>query len=90
MEVNRGNFFWMLPSMLDEAQKARFVAIDIEMSGISSSRGRARHDDSVQDSYTRIKEAVEEYQVLQVGFTFILYDEKKCKSSMTRVTKIPT
>ncbi|KAI0104910.1 CAF1-domain-containing protein [Hypoxylon sp. NC0597] len=77
MEVNRGNFFWILPSMLDEAQKARFVAIDIEMSGISSSRGRAYHDNSVQDSYTRIKEAVEGYQVLQVGFTFILYDEKK-------------
>ncbi|OTA91625.1 hypothetical protein M434DRAFT_388476 [Hypoxylon sp. CO27-5] len=77
MEVNRGNFFWMLPSMLDEAQKARFVTIDIEMSGISSSRVRTHHNNSVQDSYTKIKEAVEEYQVLQIGFTFILYDEKK-------------
>ncbi|KAI1212269.1 CAF1-domain-containing protein [Annulohypoxylon truncatum] len=77
MEIDKNNFFWMLPCMLHEAQKARFVAIDVEMSGISSAHGHAGHDNSIQDSYTKIKEAAEKYQVLQVGFTFCHYTEDR-------------
>ncbi|KAI0881876.1 CAF1-domain-containing protein [Annulohypoxylon maeteangense] len=77
MEIDKNNFFWMLPCMLHEAQKARFVAIDVEMSGISSAHGHASHINSIQDSYTGIKEAAEKYQVLQVGFTFSHYNEDR-------------
>ncbi|KAI1457125.1 CAF1-domain-containing protein [Annulohypoxylon moriforme] len=76
MEINKSNFFWMLPCMLHEAQKARFVAIDVEMSGISS-HSHSSHTNSIQDLYTEIKEAAEIYQVLQVGFTFSHYNENK-------------
>ncbi|KAI1094654.1 CAF1-domain-containing protein [Rostrohypoxylon terebratum] len=76
MEIDRSNFFWMLPCMLQEAQKARFVAIDIEMSGISA-HNHTSHNNSIQDSYTKIKEAAEKYQVLQVGFTFCHYNENR-------------
>ncbi|KAI2471425.1 CAF1-domain-containing protein [Annulohypoxylon bovei var. microspora] len=79
MEIDRNNFFWMLPCMLQEAQKARFVAIDVEMSGISSAHGHSSHNNSIQDSYTQIKEAAEEYQVLQVGFTFFHYNENRAE-----------
>ncbi|KAI0841753.1 CAF1-domain-containing protein [Hypoxylon sp. FL0890] len=88
MEVNRSNFFLMLPSILYEAQKARFVAIDIEMSGISYDNGRVHPDISVQDSYTKIKEAAELFQVLQIGFTFIVYDEKRSEYT-TRTFNCP-
>lgn len=66
--------------MLEEARKARFVAIDVEMSGISG-HNHPNHDNSIQDSYTKIKEAAEKYQVLQVGFTFCHYNEERCKLS---------
>lgn len=65
--------------MLHDAQSARFVAIDVEMSGISCAGGRVSSNISVQDSYTRVKKAAEEFQVLQIGFTFFHYEEKKCK-----------
>ncbi|KAI1772425.1 CAF1-domain-containing protein [Hypoxylon cercidicola] len=73
MEVNRDNFFWMLPRMLRAAETAQFVAIDLEMSGIAFGYG---HLSSISDAYTKIKEAAEAYQVLQIGFTFIFNDEK--------------
>ncbi|KAI1384634.1 CAF1-domain-containing protein [Hypoxylon trugodes] len=76
MEVDRRNFFWLLPTMLSEAQKARFVAIDIEMSGIAFTQDRGGVRRSFQDSYTKIKEAAEEFQLLQIGFTFFHCDEK--------------
>ncbi|KAI0851792.1 CAF1-domain-containing protein [Daldinia vernicosa] len=75
MEVNRGNFFWMLPPILHEAQNARFVAVDVEMSGIALIHGL----NSTQDSYAKIKEAAEQFQVLQVGLTFIRYNEELAK-----------
>ncbi|KAI1769250.1 CAF1-domain-containing protein [Hypoxylon sp. FL1150] len=73
MEVDRDNFYWMLPHILDEMQNAQFVAIDIEMSGIASGYC---HKTPIPDAYTKIKEASERYQILQIGFTFIRYLEK--------------
>ncbi|KAI1374668.1 CAF1-domain-containing protein [Hypoxylon crocopeplum] len=77
MDIDSSNLFWMLPTMLDAAQKARFVAIDVEMTGISSTQSRTSYRIPVQDAYTKVKEAVEEFQVLQVGFTFIHYEENR-------------
>ncbi|KAI1476458.1 CAF1-domain-containing protein [Daldinia eschscholtzii] len=72
MEVNRDNFFWMLPRILCEAQNARFVAFDIEMSGIPIIHGR----NSAQDSYAKIKGATEQFRIVQLGLTFVRYDEE--------------
>ncbi|OTB08422.1 hypothetical protein M426DRAFT_263671 [Hypoxylon sp. CI-4A] len=76
MEVNRDNFFSVLPTMLAEAEKSRFVAVDLEMSGISSTQGRTRYDTTLQGSYTRLKEVAEQFQVLQIGFSFISFNEQ--------------
>ncbi|KAI1144531.1 CAF1-domain-containing protein [Hypoxylon sp. FL0543] len=91
MEVNRANFFWALPSMLHEAEKARFVAIDVEMSGIAWDSVRAQQENAIQVSYTRIKEAAEKFQILQIGFTFVVYDEKegRCSYYSTRTFNCP-
>ncbi|KAI1464997.1 CAF1-domain-containing protein [Daldinia caldariorum] len=72
MDVNKNNFFWMLPSILYEAQNARYVTFDIEMSGIPIIHGR----NSIQDTYAKIKEAAEQFQMVQLGLTFVRYDEK--------------
>lgn len=79
MEVNRSNFFWMLPPILHEAQNARFVAVDVEMSGIALIHGH----NSAQDSYAKIKEAAEQFQVVQLGLTFVRYDEGLGQSTTT-------
>lgn len=62
--------------MLQEAETAQYVAIDIEMSGIASGYG---HLTPIPEAYAKVKEAAEEYQILQIGVTFIHYIEKKCK-----------
>lgn len=80
MEVNKNNFFWALPGILEDIQKSRFVAIDVEMSGISSTLGHASQKESMQDAYTKAKDAAENFQVLQIGFTFGRFDERSCKS----------
>ncbi|KAI0180907.1 CAF1-domain-containing protein [Hypoxylon sp. FL1284] len=70
MEVNSSNFLGMLPQILQEAENARFVAIDTEMSGIAFGSGDLT---SIPDAYSNVKDAAEDYQILQVGFTFISY-----------------
>ncbi|KAL7626915.1 hypothetical protein AAE478_003689 [Parahypoxylon ruwenzoriense] len=76
MDVDKYNFFQLLPRILQEAQVARFVAIDVEMTGICNSQYHASYRTSIQDSYSRIKEAAEEFQVLQIGFTFVRFKEE--------------
>lgn len=78
MDVTRQNFHAHLPMLLESISNAAFIAIDLELSGISTRSknlargGRARAEAwSLQERYQDVKLAAEKYQVLQVGFTCV-------------------
>ncbi|KAI1082398.1 CAF1-domain-containing protein [Whalleya microplaca] len=79
MDVDRDNFFKLLPQMLHQAQHAHFVAIDVEMTGIYLNKIRHSSQIHFQDLYTKVKEAAEEYQIVQIGFTFFHYEEESAE-----------
>lgn len=78
MEVGPGQFWNELLPILKNISNARFIAVDVEMSGIStrtrySPKGRFNETGkpSLQEQYEETKEAAERYQVLQIGLTCI-------------------
>lgn len=76
MEVPRTRFYGTLPHMLSLAQHARFVAIDLEMSGIAvPNAGSDSSATSPQEAYAQAKKAAETFAILEIGLTFIQYDE---------------
>jgi poly(A)-specific ribonuclease len=82
MEVTDVNFHFLLPTILKSIAEAAFVAIDIEMSGISTrlSAGTDRQHDhgkpTLQKQYEDSKLAAEKYQILQLGITCVEEDRK--------------
>ncbi|KAI0013986.1 CAF1-domain-containing protein [Xylariaceae sp. FL0662B] len=69
--------------MLRLVQHARFVAIDVEMTGIYMNQTRSNSRTSIQDAYTKIRESAEEFQILQIGLTFFHYDESAEYKTLT-------
>ena len=69
-----------LRPLLGHIAKARFVAIDFEISGISmksnSSRAQTWRQQTLQERYEDVKTAAEKYQILQVGITTVIEDER--------------
>ncbi|KAI1631087.1 ribonuclease H-like domain-containing protein [Biscogniauxia mediterranea] len=76
MDVDGSTFWQTVPRMLNAIRNARFVAIDVEMTGISSPTGPYRRTISTQDDYTRAKEAAEAHQIVEIGFTCCHYVEE--------------
>ena len=75
MNVERNNFFEILPTILKRISNAHFIAFDLELSGIpergqNRDKGRA----SRQERYAELKAAAEKYQILQVGLTIVEED----------------
>lgn len=85
MEVTDLNFRSLLVPILRSITNATFVAIDVEMSGIStrrdgaSDRSRSAGKPSLQQQYEESKEAAEKYQILQLGITCVEEDREKGK-----------
>jgi poly(A)-specific ribonuclease len=78
MEVDRGSFWPELLSILHAISSSTFVAVDVEMSGITTKQRygpNSRQTDAnkltLQEQYEETKSAAERYQVLQVGLTCI-------------------
>lgn len=76
MEVDRNSFQSRLLEILEDIAKARFVAFDLELSGIHRqphrpSNSRRKGKQTLQQRYTEVKEAAETYTILQVGITCI-------------------
>lgn len=70
MEVTAGNFAALLPWILYQISCSKFVAIDLEFSGIAiAPSSQAQKDQSLQERYTEVKAAAERYQILQIGLT---------------------
>ena len=81
MEVTRNNFSRLLPRMLQDIGDCSFVALDFEFSGIFNQKLRPASayvdgDLSLQKRYEEVKQAAEEYQILQVGLTLVVEDSQ--------------
>ena len=78
MDINNQNYLKNLPFLLEDVANATFVSIDLEYSGIPGSVKRTGHGSlglpTLQERYTDIKKAAEQYQILQVGLTFAMAD----------------
>lgn len=70
MDVRRNAFPHRLLEVLEAIADAHFVAIDLEYSGIAS-RGTtgARIVQTVQQRYDEVRQAADQFQVLQLGLT---------------------
>jgi hypothetical protein len=80
MDVDKVSFEPRLLQILEALSTAHFVSIDLEMSGVSSrSAGPSRHNQSLQERYSELKEAAERYQILQIGLTIAQQDSTQGK-----------
>jgi poly(A)-specific ribonuclease len=78
MEVPSHKFSSELVNILKLIADSHFVALDLEFSGISSRRARAgRSRLSLQQVYGEVREAANQYQILQVGLTIVEEDAQK-------------
>jgi poly(A)-specific ribonuclease len=72
MDVGKVAFYPRLLRVLEGLSEAHFVAIDFELSGISTKKsGGASQEKSLQERYTETKEAAEKYRILQIGLTCV-------------------
>ena len=82
MDIDCFNFKTHLPLILTTIAKSRFVAFDLELSGIPSrqtNRPRGQQNDdsgkqTLQQRYSETKAAAERFQILQIGLTCVEED----------------
>ncbi|KAI1167979.1 CAF1-domain-containing protein [Nemania serpens] len=74
MAMNYSNFWSMLPSLMGALADSRWVAIDVEMTGISTTGRPIPSNSTPQEAYRLVKAAAEMYQILQIGFTFCKFN----------------
>ena len=82
MEVNSLVFQSQLPSILAAISRSKFVAFDLELSGIpgrqtGQTRAPGRSEDgkqTLQERYQETKKAAERYQIIQLGLTCVEED----------------
>jgi poly(A)-specific ribonuclease len=85
MDVDDSQFWPQLLYVLKAISQATFVAIDVEMSGIST-RGFPLNDRNagpgkltLQQFYDELRQAAEKYSILQLGITCIEEDREHSK-----------
>ncbi|KAI0460419.1 CAF1-domain-containing protein [Xylaria acuta] len=74
MEVNSTTFWAILPELMGALVDSRWVAIDVEMTGISTGGHFIPPGSTPQEAYQSVKQSAESYQILQIGFTFCKYN----------------
>ncbi|KAK2745374.1 hypothetical protein FQN57_003717 [Myotisia sp. PD_48] len=79
MELTKTSFGRLLPQILEDLCLCHCLAFDFEFSGIFNRKLRPVSTDSsggltLQKRYEEVKGAAEQYQILQVGITFIMED----------------
>src|ERR1700761_5619908 len=78
MDVNSGNFSSEVIKIIDHVANSRFIAFDLEFSGVARRRaGGGANRLSLQDYYSDLRSAAQIYQILQVGFTVVAENTKK-------------
>ena len=84
MDVPQNHYWKQLLSILIHIANAKYVAFDLEMSGIAvrspfgtNPKGHDNGKPSLQALYDEVRAAAELYQVLQVGITCVEEDREK-------------
>lgn len=75
MDIDRSNFKLRLLNILQDIAGARFVSIDLEMSGINtgfSHSGSGKQ--TLQEVYAEVRKGAKSYQILQWGLTCVEED----------------
>lgn len=73
MEFDRFVFDGNLLDILTAISESHFVALDLELSGVSSKQG-ARTKKTLEDRYQEVRDAASRYTILQFGLTCIIED----------------
>ncbi|XP_063896141.1 poly(A)-specific ribonuclease PARN [Helicoverpa armigera] len=76
MEVVRKNFKETLPLIKDSIEKADFLSIDAEFTGLINGRDVSIYD-SPEDYYTRTMNGSSDFLLIQYGLCAFYWDEKK-------------
>ncbi|KIW84678.1 hypothetical protein Z517_00066 [Fonsecaea pedrosoi CBS 271.37] len=78
MDINSGNFSEEVLKIIQHVADSRFIALDLEFSGVSGRRpgGRSGKLD-LHEYYHDLRSAAQIYQVLQVGLTIVSEDVVK-------------
>ncbi|KAI6914326.1 CAF1-domain-containing protein [Hortaea werneckii] len=80
MNVDKVSFYPFILDILTDISESRFVAIDLELSGVPTKQIRHQAGKpSLQDRYAETKEAAERYQILQIGVTCVKQDAENGK-----------
>lgn len=76
MEITKLTWELARPELLENIHSATYIALDLELSGISTTADRARKSgkSTLEERYAETKRAAEKYQVLQVGLCPVVWD----------------
>ncbi|KAJ9605752.1 hypothetical protein H2200_009601 [Cladophialophora chaetospira] len=78
MDVNSDSFSSELINILQHVANSRFIAFDLEFSGVAGRRaGGGANRFTIQDYYSDLRSAAQIYQILQVGLTIVAEDTEK-------------
>jgi poly(A)-specific ribonuclease len=81
MDVDKTSFYPLLLDILTDISTAKFVTIDLELSGIPTKDPSAGKP-NLQQRYLETKEAAERYQILQIGITCVEEDASSGKYNL--------
>lgn len=73
MDISRSRFPLELVNIIQLIADSHFIAFDLEFSGITGRRKDGKKP-TLQEVYEEVKDAAEQYQVLQVGLTLVHED----------------
>lgn len=92
MEVTRENFFDVLPFIEESINSCDFMALDLEMTGLSSGKmERQKRWDSAQQRYTKVRDGASVICPTQFGLcTFKYSAESKQYAQETIKIVVPT
>jgi len=78
MDVNSGSFSSELINIIKHIADSRFIAFDLEFSGVAGRRaGGGANRLNIQDYYSDLRSAAQIYQILQVGLTVVAENTEK-------------
>lgn len=81
MDIDQQIFYPRLLGILENISHAKFISLDVEMSGIfmpKTDRNRPGNGrPGLEELYQDMKAAAEKYQILQVGITCVLEDHQR-------------
>ncbi|OAP64087.1 poly(A)-specific ribonuclease [Fonsecaea erecta] len=74
MDINSGNFSEEVIKIIQHIATSRFIALDLEFSGVAGRRGGSSGKLDLHDYYQDLRSAAQMYQILQVGLTVVTED----------------